>query len=290
MAELPQRGPGADMIGRTMGLLAAVSSDFGVETVPTGWRISGGHTRDVRRAWSFLNEDLDALQELFGEFQGSYKVQLCGPWTLAAHVEAPTGGPALRDTGLVTDLGVALQQAATDHVVELNRRLPMASLVLQLDEPSLPAVLDGRIPTASGFGRIPAIGTTESAQVLAPLTQLAPAILHCCARFPFAVAHASRFEGFSWDPQTSGTAEEIGEAMEAGIRLIMGVVPTDRLSDLAANWAAVTSSWKRTDFAVSELRKVGFSPTCGLGASDDRVMRNVLRQLPELVRRSRDHD
>jgi hypothetical protein len=39
LAELPERGPGAEMIGRTMGLISQIASDFSVSTVPTGWRL-----------------------------------------------------------------------------------------------------------------------------------------------------------------------------------------------------------------------------------------------------------
>lgn len=40
LAELPERGPGAEMIGRTMGLISQVANDFSVSTVPMGWRLT----------------------------------------------------------------------------------------------------------------------------------------------------------------------------------------------------------------------------------------------------------
>src|SRR5206468_11351663 len=43
------------------------------------------------------------------------------------------------------------------HVAEVSRRVPGARVIVQLDEPSLLAVLAGRIPTPSGFGTVPAV-------------------------------------------------------------------------------------------------------------------------------------
>jgi hypothetical protein len=40
--ELPARGPGADMIGRTGGILSSVSQEFSIETTPRGWRFVPG--------------------------------------------------------------------------------------------------------------------------------------------------------------------------------------------------------------------------------------------------------
>jgi len=63
VVELPARGPGSDLVGRTAGILASVDSGFGLETTPLGWRISRSIGRDMRRAQSWLNEDLDALED-----------------------------------------------------------------------------------------------------------------------------------------------------------------------------------------------------------------------------------
>ena len=57
--ELPARGPGADMLGRTAGLL----TELYVHLEPSGWRISDRPGRDTRRARAWLGEDLDALEE-----------------------------------------------------------------------------------------------------------------------------------------------------------------------------------------------------------------------------------
>ena len=99
--ELPGRGAGADMIGRTAALLV----DLPVETTPGGWKLATRAGRDQRRADSFLAFDLDAAQQAADGYAGPYKVSVCGPLTLAASIELSRSlNPALADPGALADL------------------------------------------------------------------------------------------------------------------------------------------------------------------------------------------
>src|ERR1035438_10154327 len=158
LAELPGRGPGADLIGRTAGLLI----DMPAEVTPSGWRLAERPGRDLARARSMLSSDLDVLAEVLGGvldcYQGLVKIQLCGLWTLAATMELPrTLNATLTDAGAVADLTASLAEAAVAPVAEVLKRVPGAQLVVQFDEPALPAVAEGAIPTASGWSRLAAI-------------------------------------------------------------------------------------------------------------------------------------
>ena len=108
LAELPARGPGADMIGRTAGLLV----DINVETTPRGWRLSSDRPgKDPRRARSMLSQDLDALEEVLDGYTGLLKVQVAGPWTLASALEQTHSlKAALADPGAVADLTTSLAE------------------------------------------------------------------------------------------------------------------------------------------------------------------------------------
>ncbi len=155
LAELPARGPGADMIGRTAGLLI----DIAVETTPRGWRLSPERPgKDLRRARSMLSHDLDALEEVLDGYSGLLKVQVAGPWTLAATLEQPHSlKAALADSGAVADLTASLAEGLAAHVAEVAKRIPGARLVVQVDEPGLPAAIEGSIPTPSGLSRVRAV-------------------------------------------------------------------------------------------------------------------------------------
>src|SRR5215207_5395115 len=150
LPELPARGPGADVIGRTAALLVYLPVDL----QPAGWRLVDRPGADMRRARALLGQDLDAAEELAGQHDGPYKLQVAGPWTLAAALELSRGERAVHDPGAVRDIVASLSEGVLTHLADARKRLPRARLLLQIDEPSLPAVLHGRVPTQSGYGTL----------------------------------------------------------------------------------------------------------------------------------------
>ena len=187
LSELPDRGPGADMIGRTAALLV----DIAVEVTPRGWRIADRPGRDMRRARTMLSSDLDAMEEVLDGYHGPLKIQLAGPWTLAATIEQPHSlKVALADSGLVNDIASSLAEGAKAHVAEVAKRVPGATLLVQLDEPSLPAVAHGGIPTPSGLTRVREVDEEVLRAKLREVLDATRAytIIHCCAPgYPFGI-------------------------------------------------------------------------------------------------------
>ena len=136
LPELPARGPGADLVGRTLALLV----DMPAETTARGWRLAERRGRDLGRASGLLEADLDAMEEAAAGYAGAFKIQLAGPWTLAATLELTRSiEPVLADPGAVADLTASLAEGVATHVNAVRSRLPGASVLVQLDEPSLPA-------------------------------------------------------------------------------------------------------------------------------------------------------
>ena len=165
--ELPARGPGADMIGRTGGMLSSVSQEFSIETTPRGWRFVPNPGKDTRRAQSFLNEDLDALEDFTQGYAGPLKLQVAGPWTLAAVIELTSGERALKDPSACRDIASALQEALRLQIDQVRRRVPHARILVQVDEPALAQVLEGSIGTASGLSTYSAIDEQVASPILA---------------------------------------------------------------------------------------------------------------------------
>ena len=236
------------MLGRTIGLLI----DMYAHVEPSGWRVSDRPGRDTRRGRSWLGEDLDALEEYTQGYEGQLKVQAVGPWTLAAGLELRGGEAALGDRGLPRPRGLARGGA-----VRASRRgaPPGAGrqLVLQLDEPSLMAVLRGQIRTASGYRTHRAVDR-QVVEDHAPRDVVAvndgPVIVHCCAPdVPFALLRRAGAAGVSFDFRllTERDEEAVGEAVEGGTQLFAGVVPgTDAaLSDPAGSVMGVRTLWRR---------------------------------------------
>src|ERR1700723_1821200 len=123
LPELPDRGPGADLTGRTVALLV----DMPVEVTLRGWRLAERPGRDLARARSMLASDLDELEEVLQGYEGPLKIQLCGPWTLAATLELTrTMNKALADPGAVADLTASLAEGAAAHAAAVVIPVPGA--------------------------------------------------------------------------------------------------------------------------------------------------------------------
>ncbi|MFD0317426.1 methionine synthase [Streptomyces flavalbus] len=281
LAELPARGPGADMIGRTAGMLVELYA----RVEPSGWRLGDRPGRDTRRARSWLGEDLDALEEYTQDYEGPLKVQAVGPWTLAAALELRNGEAVLSDAGACRDLAASLAEGLREHLAEVRRRVPGARVVLQLDEPSLTAVLRGQVRTASGYRTHRAV---DRQVVEAGLREVlgvhgdGPTVVHSCAPdVPFALLRRAGVKGVSFDFAllTERDDEVIGEAVEAGTRLLAGVVPgTDGpLSDPAGSVSGVRTLWRRLGLHPGLLADaVTVTPACGLAGASPEYARRAL--------------
>ncbi len=287
LPELPARGAGADLIGRT----AALLTDLYVDLQPSGWRITPRPARDGQRAKDFLSRDLDALEES-GIVPPTLKVQCAGPWTLAAMVELHRGDRLLADHGAVADLAASLTEGLRLHLADLRRRLPDTLLVLQLDEPALPGVLAAQIPTASGFGRLRAPDRQVARDRLSEVFAVTEhTVVHCCAPSPptsllvDAGASALSFDATLLTPRDD---DDLGSAVEQGRRLLLGLVPsTDaRLSDLDAMMEPAKRLWQRLGFDAEQLLNVVVpTPTCGLAGASPAYAVAALKACVEIARR-----
>ncbi|MFD5258796.1 methionine synthase [Streptomyces bobili] len=281
LAELPARGPGADMIGRTAGMLVELYA----RVEPSGWRLGDHPGRDTRRARSWLREDLDALEEATQGYQGQVKVQAVGPWTLAAALELRNGEAALSDPGACRDLAASLAEGLRVHLAEVGRRLPGAQVVLQLDEPSLTAVLRGHVRSASGYRTYRAVDRQVVEATLREAVVVhegGPVVVHSCAPdVPFALLRRAGAAAVSFDFSllTERDDDTIGEAVEAGTRLFAGVVPgTDTaLSDPAGSVMGVRTLWRRLGLRPDLLAEaVTVTPACGLAGASPAYAREAL--------------
>ncbi|MFF3329884.1 methionine synthase [Streptomyces sp. NPDC002888] len=289
LPELPDRGPGADMIGRTAGMLVELYA----RVEPSGWRVGDRPGRDTRRARSWLGEDLDALEEFTQEYQGPLKVQAVGPWTLAANLELKNGEAVLSDPGACRDLAASLTEGLRLHLEETQRRVPGAHLVLQLDEPSLISVLRGHVKSASGYRAHRAVDRQLVESTLRDVIGVhgtGPAVVHSCAPdVPFALLRRAGAAGISFDFSllTERDDDAIGEAVEAGTRLFTGVVPgTDGpLSDPAGSVMGVRTLWRRLGLQPGLLTEaVTVTPACGLAGASPEYARRALAHCARAAR------
>lgn len=312
MAELPERGPGADMIGRTAALLV----DIVMETTPRGWRLSPERPgRDMRRARSMLSHDLDAIEEVLDGYSGLLKLQVAGPWTLAATLEQPHSLKlALYDAGAVADIAASLAEGTAAHVAEVARRIPGARIIVQFDEPALPAVIEGSIPSPSGLTRIGAVDEEVIRERLRTVITAAGrySVVHCCGRpVPFGIVKGCGADAVSFD-LTQLRHEDwdlLAETAEAGLGLLAGATsqapstertapsgqrPPARRAPTAVDAPRVTpatvartvaDAWRRMGLPPAACApQVVITPACGLAGASPEGARAVLKRCREAAR------
>ncbi len=147
---LPERGPQAGRLGRTLALLSEVWSELG----PHGWKLADRPGRDRGAATALLAADLDTLAVAAHGYDGPLVVPVLGPLTLAARVWLARGDRVLADAGAVLDVTQALAAGLAEHVAALRRAVPGARPVVLLLEPLLVTAVAGAVPTFSGAGRL----------------------------------------------------------------------------------------------------------------------------------------
>jgi methionine synthase II (cobalamin-independent) len=276
LVELPARGVGADMIGRAGALLV----DIGIDTAPRGYRIAAGRSAVTRRAASLLDEDIDALEEAWEKagVQGgsrTVKVQAPGPITLAAQLELPGGHRAITDAGAVRDLAMSLAEGVSAHRAQLARRLD-TPVVVQFDEPSLPAALEGRLTGVTSMTPVHPVDESVATDLLneCVMTVGGEVVLHSCASgLPWKMLQRSTVHALSVDVSTLTAADldGVGELVESGRTVMLGVVPSTApgarpsAEEIAKAAVAVTD---RLGFPRSVLReRIGITPACGLAGA-----------------------
>jgi methionine synthase II (cobalamin-independent) len=299
LAELPDRGPGADLTGRTAALLV----DLPVEVTPRGWRLAERPGRDLARARSMLTSDLDVLEEVLQGFTGPVKIQLCGPWTLAATLELTrTMNMALSDPGAVADLTASLAEGAAAYAADVAKRVPGGKLVIQFDEPALPSVVEGLVPSQSGMSRLAAIEADTVRDRLNQVLGATPGytVVHCCATaVPFGIIQRAGADGLAFDLSQLRRGEEDGvaEAAEAGLGLLTGAIPAlaDEPGGARETAERVLRLWQRIGLPLATAAdQAVITPACGLaGASPAQARaaltrcRDAAAMLPELIEETR---
>lgn len=289
LPELPARGVGADPVGRTAELLA----DLHVEVATGVWRFVPRGGRDAQRAHVALTTDLDALEEAAEGYVGALKLRIVGPWTLAASIELPRGEKALADPGAVRDVAASLAEGLTRHLADLHKRIPTVTrFIVQVDEPLLPAVVEGGLPTASGWGRLRiyerAVVEDGLRQVLAAVGDDHAGVWLGASTFESDLLRkaGAAFIGLDGAVIDSVDEDQVGEAVDAGLGLLVACVPLEAArNDPRPVTASVRNLWSRLGFVPEQLaRTVALTPVDGLEQLDAGAVPAVLRRTVEAAR------
>ncbi len=288
LPELPQRGPAAQMLGRSLALLPEPA----FELSRTGWRVSGRPGQDQRRAAALLRNDLDQLAEAAQGYTGPLVVSLAGPWTLMSCVDLRRGGRILGDPGARRDLVAGLGEALTSLVTMITRLLPEVEVRAKLDEPALGSVLAGAVPTESGLYRHPPLPVDEIRSGLRDLVARQPElVVHSCAAAPVELLSQCQVTTIALDAAQVGASarDELAGHLDRGGSVWWGVVPTGpgAVVPTVAEVVARTQAWLRPlDMGERLLGHLWLTPACGLAGftePDARAVATVLRQSAQEV-------
>ena len=285
LVELPARGVGADVIGRAGALLV----DIAIDTVPRGYRLTARPGAVTRRAVSLLAEDIDALEEAWevAGLRGSgrpVKVQAPGPITLAAELEMSNGHRAITDPGAFHDIAASLAEGVAAHRASVSRRLD-APVVVQFDEPLLPAAIAGHLSGVTTLSPVAAIEESAAVTVLdvcATGAGAAVAVHSCASAIPWKVLQRSSIDAISVDAGIlqAGDLDAIGEFVESGRVVMLGAVPSSAPTRRPAVEQIATSVVSITDrigFNRSVLRdRIGIVPACGLAGATPEWARTAI--------------
>ncbi len=286
--QLPDRGAGADAVGRTAALLV----DLHVELAVGRWRLVARPTPEEREARELLARDVDGFELAARTYEGPLKTGLLGPWTLAANLELPGGERSGADLSAVGDIAASLAEGMAAHMAELRNRVPGATVVVvELDESRLGAVLGGNVPTASGWARYPAVEDLVAQEVEAVV--LGAAGGEGGVRFEGADPPIDLFRRAGAQFVSLAAADlrpeiedQLGEALEAGLALFTGLVPPTDDGRVELDQLAYPARrlWSRLGFSPGLLPEaVVVTPTAGLAGVGPDQAAAVLKRCVELA-------
>lgn len=293
LVQLPDRGVGADAVGRTAALLL----ELPVDVQPHGWRLVDRPGKDYRRALSWLAADVNILAETIGTEEtggGELKIQLRGPLSMAANLSLHNGERALRDAGARREILQSLTAGMVEHLQKVAEVSRGARMVVQLDEPEVDRVLTGRIPTASGFRTLRAVAEQEVLAAWRTMAEAARAAgaVEVAVIAPVAGAPLEKTAEAGLDAVGVPAAElsparreAMAEMIERDQRWWAGVLPTSRphadVPQVSEIVDAVVRPWQELGLPLGRLVQVRLTPSSGLAGYSPAAARKVLERLTQ---------
>jgi hypothetical protein len=146
----------------------------------------------------------------------------------------------------------------------VRARLPHATVVLQLDEPSLPPRWPGGCRPRAGWARCGRSRGSVARDALQSVIEAAdvPVIVHCCAPgVPLALLRAAGAAGLSVDLSLVDDLDALGETIDAGSACWPGSRRARRRRSPTRS-ATSGASWASRRARLPE--QVAVTPPCGL--------------------------
>jgi hypothetical protein len=278
-----------------LGAPRACSSTCPSTCSPAGWRLvdrpwPGCFARTCSSLW---RADLDELAEAYdGYVRRPLKTQVCrpvDPWPPV--LELNRGERVL--TRPRRDRGTWSTRSPKASAVHARRChggwFPGAEVILQVDEPALPAVLAGELPTASGYGRIRAIDRGVAVRGIREVLAAHPGatVVHCCHPYaPIPLLRECGPGALALDLTGASPArwESIAATLDGGIGLYAGVFPTDGTGSVRAAVRAVLDGFEQAGLGAQHLTRLTVTPACGLAGLSQVQARGLHQRVVDAAR------
>lgn len=264
---LGDRGPRAQEPARTCAVLDSLYAD----RQPHGWRLSSVPGADSRAASALLSSDLNVLADVIGAESGADRspvaVSFVGPVTLAATVHLHNGEKLQSDHGARRDLTQSWCSGVTQLLRAVQRATDGRGVVVHLVESELQRVLEGTIPTASGYRTLRAVPRQE---VLGALSAAVAAVRGAGAvevalnpgRSPARWARDVGADTAVLSPPSGQVPEwePLAALAETGLRLCFEAVPVSghaRSGDVARS---IWRPWRELGMPAAALRGTRLAP------------------------------
>ncbi|PRA01506.1 hypothetical protein CQ010_02690 [Arthrobacter sp. MYb211] len=271
--QLVDRGMGSDALGRS----ASMVSDMGFDLQPHGWRIGVTDGIDARRARSLLRSDENLLADVIGAEKKPatrLKISTLGPWSLAAGLYLQHGERILIDHGARRDVLEAYADGVKQQLLRMRGSTTIQRFTVQLDEPQLPAVLDGALPTASGYRTLRSIPRQEVREVYSRFVQTLAEVegTQIVVNLPSAdeqwikrvdILHQAGVQGYVIDPARMDhrSWERVAALVETGAQIYLQLLePGKRAPGVVDGVNKVLRPWRQLGLPLTQLGQLTLMP------------------------------
>lgn len=292
LPELPERGIWAEPLARS----AALINELGFDLQPHGWRLGVPDGIDARRARALLRSDENLLADVLGEEKKPaerLKLSVMGPWTLSANLYLSNGERVISDHGARRDVIQAYTLGLNDWLSRLTRTSGLKYYTVQLEESHLGLVLDGKIPTASGYRTLRSIPRSEVRSSLRELTDAVQAqhsVNWMCAVPHTDLAWVQRVDlltqagvdGLIINPRAMDYQqwERMAGLVEAGGRVYLeALTPGERPGGVVQGVNDILKPWRTLGLPLQKLSALRLMPHGDFRASSAGEVLQSLQQL-----------
>lgn len=298
LAVLPQlvdRGVGADQVGRS----ATMVAEMGFELLPHGWRIGVPDGIDAHRARNLLRSDENLLADVVGAEQKvatRLKTTVLGPFSLASKLYLGNGERVQSDHGARRDVREAYAHGLGQHLQRLASITGIKDFTVQIDEPMLPKMLDGLVPTASGYRTLRSIPRSEVRagyeEFLTAVNAVAPKIsVHTAVNLPAGdsliaeridLLHQAGIGGWVVNPTGIGHREweQVAALVESRSRIyLQALSPGSRAPGVVEGVKTILRPWKQLGLNLKQLSQLTLMPMGSFAQSTSAQVIECLEHL-----------